>query len=87
MKNIEVIHKAKEEALQPLLVSCVDTVDVYDRTTFFAYMFKNLRITYWYEEAEDEDERVAGMFDILFKEVMRRREIGKLIYCLKNKKL
>ncbi len=87
MKNIEVIHKAKEEALQPLLVSSFDTVDVCDKVTFYSYLFQGLHVTYWHEEREDEDERIAGMFKILFEEVLRRREIGKLIYCLKNKKL
>lgn len=76
----------EEEAPQPLLISCFDTVDTCDKVTFYSYLFQGLHVTYWHEETEDEDERIAGMFDILFQEMMRRRECkGNLP--LRNKKL
>ena len=64
-----------EQKLQnPLLIFCFDSVVVYDKTTFLSYIFDKLNITYWHEELGDEKERINGMFAILFKEVLKRRQ-------------
>lgn len=74
----------KEEELEPLLVSCFDTVEVCDKATFVSYLFDGLYVTYWHEEAADEDARIDRMFAILFEEVKRRRKVVKLASCLKE---
>lgn len=63
----------KEEAQKTLLVFCFDSVTVRDKTTFFSYLFRGLRVTHWFEDTDDEDMRIASIFDILFEEVMRRK--------------
>lgn len=64
-----------EQKLQnPLLIFCFDSVAVYDKTTFLSYILDKLNITYWHEEAEDEKQRIDGMFAILFNEVLKRRQ-------------
>ena len=78
MKN-EIKKLEKEEAKTPLLIFCFDTVAVYDKTTFFSHLFQGLRITHWHESMGDENTRLAGIFDMLFEEVMVRRNEKKYL--------
>lgn len=66
-----------------LHIFCFDEVKLKDKTTFDACMIENVQVTYWAEDEENIEERFAGMFDILFKEVIKNRDkkagVGQLI--------
>jgi hypothetical protein len=63
-----------EDSKNPLLIYCFDSIAVYDKTTFLSYIFDKLRVSCWHEEVEDKNQRIDGMFDVLFGEVLKRRE-------------
>ncbi|MFA6273625.1 MAG: hypothetical protein WC662_00510 [Candidatus Paceibacterota bacterium] len=61
-----------------LSVSVFDSVDVKARVTFDSCVVDGIQITFWMDE-EDVEERINSMFDILFKEVLKKRDSEKLI--------
>jgi len=68
-------EKTNEKKTQnPLLIFCFDSAVVCDKVTFLSYLFQGLNVTYWHEDTENEKERVDGLFELLFKEVLKRRE-------------
>lgn len=56
-----------------LEVFCFDSIKLKDKTTFDSCAIKDIRVAYWAEDEENVDERLAGMFDILFQEVIKNR--------------
>lgn len=58
------------EEVGDLYVSCFDSIQVTDRTTFDSYMFDGLQVTFWMED-EKAEERVNKMFDLLFQELKK----------------
>jgi hypothetical protein len=58
---------------EPLLIFCFDSVSVKDKVTFDSCMVQGVQVTYWMDDYEDLEEKVNGMFDILFEEVMKDR--------------
>ena len=58
---------------EPLLVFCFDLVNVKDKTTFDSCMVQGVQVIYWMDNDENIQEKVNGMFDILFEEVMKDR--------------
>lgn len=56
-----------------LHVFCFDSVNLKDRTTFDSCMVKDIQVTYWMDDEGDAKERLNGMFNILFEEVMKNR--------------
>lgn len=59
-----------------LFIFCVDTVAVNDKATFDSTLYRGIHVTHWLEDADDTEARVEKMFDVLFDEVVRRREEG-----------
>lgn len=56
-----------------LLLFCVDSIRVIDRTTFLSMDLQGLNVTYWKEESSFSEETLSNMYRILFEEVERRR--------------
>ncbi len=56
-----------------LEVFCVDSIGVKDRTTFDARKVDKVQVTFWAEDEQDIEERLKGMFDILFREMIKNR--------------
>lgn len=67
-----------------LHVFCFDSINLKDKTTFDSCMVDGIRVAYWAEDEENVEERFTGMFDILFKEVIKNRSkkagLGALNY-------
>lgn len=66
----------KSKGMQTLFVSCVDSVNVVDKSTFDSCVFKGIHVTFWMEDEEEVTERTNRMFDALFDEVAKSR--GKI---------
>jgi len=58
---------------ETLEIFCFDSVGVKDRTTFNDCVVDGVKVTFWTDEEEDIQERLKGMFDILFKEMIKNR--------------
>ena len=58
-----------------LLIFVTDSVTVQDKTTFSSYLYQDIHVTHWFENTDDTDKSVAGIYDILFKEVIRKRNL------------
>lgn len=56
-----------------LHIFCFDSVNLKDKTTFDACAVDGIRLTYWMDEEGDVKERLKGMFDLLFEEVIKNR--------------
>lgn len=56
-----------------LHVFCFDSVNLKDKITFDACIVDGIQVTYWMEDESDIKEILKGMFDILFKEVIKNR--------------
>lgn len=52
------------EEVGDLYMSCFDSIQVTDRTTFDSCVVDGLHVTFWLED--DAEERVNKMFDLLF---------------------
>lgn len=66
----------KSEGVQPLFISCVDSVSVIDKTTFDSCVVRGIHVTFWMEDEEDVVERTNRMFDALFNET--EKSLGKI---------
>ena len=60
-----------------LSIFCTDTIAVEARMTFSEFLVPGLKITYWFEEAEDYQQRIDSIFDIIFDEVFKTKILGK----------
>ena len=63
---------------ESLRIFCFDSVSVKDKATFDSFMVQGVQVTYWMDDDEDVEEKVSGMFDILFEEVMKEREKNRI---------
>lgn len=71
-KNYELENKTDDKTLS---VFCFDSVGVKDRTTFDSCVVDGIQFTFWMDDDKDMEERVNGMFDILFEEMVK--DMGK----------
>lgn len=76
MKNQNHVFELEESENKTLSVFVHDLIDVRARVTFDSCMFEDIQVTYWFDDAPDVEERINGMFDILFEEVIKTREKG-----------
>jgi len=57
-----------------LSISCSDLVAVRARVTFDFLLFQGFQVTFWQDETEEVEERINGLFDLLFEEVVKDRQ-------------
>jgi len=60
-----------------LSVFCYDSIDIRARVTFDSCLVEDVQITYWMDDAPDAKERINNMFDFLFEEVIKNRQINQ----------
>jgi len=58
-----------------LSVFCFDSVNVQARVTFDSRLVQDVQVTFWMEDTPDMELRINGIFDILFEEVIKTREL------------
>lgn len=56
-----------------LKVFCFDLINLKDKMTFDSCIVDGIQVTYWMEDEGDIKERLKGMFDLLFQEVIKNR--------------
>lgn len=61
----EIKNKILNVEAECLQVSCFDSIEVTDRTTFDSCVVNGLQVTFWLED--DAEERINKMFDLLFE--------------------
>ncbi|MCX6752436.1 MAG: hypothetical protein NTZ87_02955 [Candidatus Nomurabacteria bacterium] len=76
-ENQNYVDGLEKESEKILSVFCSDSIDVRARVTFDSYVFEGIQVTFWQDDAPDLVERVNSMFDILFEEVIKTREVSR----------
>lgn len=62
---------------QTLCISCIDTIELKARATFDCEMFAGIQVTYWQGDDMDARASIDSIFDLLFEEVFKTREINQ----------
>lgn len=55
-----------------LHIFCFDSVNLKDKINFDSSVVEGIQVAHWADD-EDIEERFAGMFDLLFQEVIKNR--------------
>lgn len=58
-----------------LSIFCVDTVTIKDKMTFDSCTVDGVQVTYWQDDDEDIEKRIDSIFEMLFEEVIKTRNL------------
>ena len=72
--DIELYNKSKSDTLS---VSCFDSIEVKARVTFDFIIFKGIQVTYWMDDDEEIKQRINGIFDLIFEELIKNKTINQ----------
>jgi hypothetical protein len=75
---IELKDKLEEKILS---IFSFDSLEVRARVTFDSYIFQGVQVTYWMDDASNEniEKTINNIFDILFEEMIRNRKLNKSV--------
>jgi len=72
------IAENSSNELDTLLIFCFENVNITDRSTFHGHCIGDIKITYWMEDSEHVEDRIANMYRLLFQETEKGTQITKI---------